>query len=274
MLQSMQQDYPLDDYFFIRYFDTAPHIRFRFKTSAELHSVILGKIASFLPEDCEIKQEVYTPEIERYGGLHFMAKAEHQFFASSEVCRQLMLDKKNDWNYNTGLSYALQMHLSLIHTLGLSLPEAQVFFEKVAEVWVGFVVSGFYQKTEEEQAAAKDTTFGDFNQLYQKSSGLKTMVHNLWEALPEEGEFGEPWLDTWIEAMQQLSQDYTQLQTLVEVNSEFLLPNLPNHCQDKAHLFALANSFVHMSNNRLGVYNQDESYLAFIIAQSLKDFVI
>lgn len=270
LLHHLQTSKYVDDYFFIKYFDTAPHIRFRFKTLTQHVSTCLDEISNCLPKDCQVKRQAYSPEMARYGGNHFIAIAERQFFASSEACRQLMLASDIEWNYNTGLSYALQMNLSMVHTLGLDLNEAQVFFEKVAQAWIGFVIPDFYKKTLEEQNKAKKTAFDGFAQLYQRSAGLKAMIQNLWEALSEEGEFGEPWLDGWIEAMQHTLQNYEKLQTVVEVDPAFLLPELPNHCLAKANLFALANSFVHMNNNRLGVYNQDESYLAFAIAQSLK----
>jgi hypothetical protein len=76
--------------------------------------------------------------------------------------------------------------------------------------------------------------------------------------------FDTDWFNIWLSDMKKIK---TKLQSAQEKN-KLLLPITQVHRTNL--LWSLYESYIHMTNNRLGVTANDEALIAYIISQSLK----
>lgn len=277
LVEDLIKERIIQQFFFVRYFDDRHHIRFRFKTVPSSNiPPINDLLQQYFSPPTQVTLAPYKPEIPRYGGPEFMPIAEQQFMASSFACLRLMKEENGSWSYSKALTYALQFHIGLAQTFSMTLSETIYFFEAMVHRWIGFTIPNFRQLSANEQTQAIQKSIEQFQQLYDQNPGLSQGVLSFWQSFDEEGIFDISWLDQWLADLHEIHQSYKvhYSQGKIHVDAPFLFapPSLP-YVQEKALLFALSNSFVHMTNNRLGIYNQDESYLAFVIASSLKKLI-
>lgn len=276
-VEKLIKEHIIQQFFFVRYFDDQHHIRFRFKTVPSTNKPPLNDLLQqhFNPQT-QVTLAPYEPEISRYGGQEFMPVAEQQFMASSFACLRLMKEENASWSYSKALMYALQLHIGLTRTFSMTLSETIYFFETMVHRWIGFTIPNFRKLSADEQTQAIQKSIEQFQQLYDQNPGLSQGVLDFWQSFDEEGMFDILWLDQWLADLHEIYQLYKThySQGKIHVDAAFLFtPPSPPYVQEKVLLFALSNSFVHMTNNRLGIYNQDESYLAFVIASSLKKLI-
>jgi hypothetical protein len=155
---------------------------------------------------------------------------ERQFEASSRAVLALPGD---DWTYDRALSAAMWMHLTFAIAAPMSRAEAAAFFEAA----VG-ALAHWHHVDRRELLAAFDERFDE---------QLAASVANLWELL--QGDIDVDWLRDWREAMRPI---------LAAVRARAAEP-LP-----------ILFSYMHMTNNRLGVANRDEAWLAYLLSRSLR----
>ena len=290
-----------DQFFFIRYWEKGPHIRLRFKGSAgvlenETRSELQDHFARYyqsLPsareepswEDIEeehvwfpnnsVQFIDYEPETERYGGPVGILIAEKQFELSSRVILEI-IKRSDNWSYDRALGAGIQMHLAFAHSLGMDLHEVKTFFRRVFENWFGWGtgIYGFGEKlSEKEIRDRQDATLKAFREQFAlQKSQLIPFHQSFWEALGGDGEFEEAWLNNWTAGMAKIGDELR-----VEQKSQRLIypPRARSDKKlkvsgDRQLLWSILFSYVHMTNNRLGIKNRDEAYLGYLIKESLE----
>jgi hypothetical protein len=100
---------------------------------------------------------------------------------------------------------------------------------------------------------------------------LITFCKTLWDGLQEGAEFEEESLNDWVRDMRLI---YGQLNSAfedgrIEIPVSFRINGKNDLQKEKQKLWFIYSSYVHMTNNRLGILNQDEAYAAFLISKCL-----
>ncbi len=280
----------IKQYFFIRYWERGPHIRLRLKKedgveAEEISQMVREDIGSFMlenPSQLSLTPEMeaakaatswrdnnqvfsvaYEPETSRFGGAGVLPLAEFQFFASSQMVLN-ELAANPDWSYDYALGTAIKRHLSFVFALRMNADTAAVFFEKICEDWLPGAISrqgvAIPPRAIEEQ----------FQRAYevQKASVLP-YIHGIWKELQESPpESQSAILKSWLHTNYAV---YTNLQLAKKagiLKTEKPKPEY-RHIPD-AVLWNILGDFVHLTNNRLGVLNRDEGFLAYMLTKALK----
>lgn len=234
-------------YFFIRYFEKGHHVRLRCKTAPENEGVVREMInkgigAYFVnhPGKQEKEKEEYyppqsiqyipyEPEIARYGGEERIGIAEEQFMYSSDVVFSL-LSKKDNWQYEKRLGYALQLAVAQFVGFGFS-------YEQVVQ---------YAQAQLPGQLSYHNLKREDIEKQYEKQRELKGIGRKIYNAL-QQVQDSDGAVEKYVQKMQNI------LQKLKEVKT------------DTAQLQRLLPSYIHMTNNRLGIKLTDEAYITFLL---------
>ncbi|WP_157891361.1 thiopeptide-type bacteriocin biosynthesis protein [Elizabethkingia ursingii] len=234
-------------FFFIRYFENGYHIRLRLLLSPEESPLFRSLLTHHISDSgikIILKEAQYIPETERYGNSDTIVYAENQFYASS--CFVLnQLTENIPLTVSERYSIALNTHLAFFKGMGLSSEYSLQLCDKFVESWLPIPVS--FDANEKEQY--KESLLSAFQRQFDlyKDSLYKNAI-NFWNLA-----------DT--------SRDPVTLQfieTNREVNKKYTDSYLPAEAIDEALL-----SFIHMTNNRIGIINSEESYLLFLVRQTI-----
>lgn len=288
-------------FFFIRYWERGPHIRLRIKGSSsiltsELKPLLIQHFTSFfsqfpstriIPEAVDTKDESmpwfpnntiqfipYEPETERYAGETGLAISEEQFQASSKAVLSV-IKKSKEWDYTKALGAAIQLHLSFASSMGMQSEEAAGFFHKVFFNWLPSAYSGFGRKnlSIKEIKNREATTLEAFDKTYEEQKEiLLPFINTVWEGLQEEAEFEEEWLNTWIKELKEIKEALlvAKENRLLTIPQWFHYLESSNFTKDQQALWFLYDSYIHMTNNRLGIQNRDEGFLGYLLYKSFK----
>ena len=206
-------------YFFIRYNIDGPHIRLRLRCNAdpiiysEIKQLVLlfcGKTEpsrqAFLVkkniEILRITEEVYAPEVLRYGGSVGLEISERVFELSSRTVIDI-LSAGGSLDYASTLGVAIQMHLSFVFAMGLSLNDAQRIFSLFTVRWLAFSA----QQSQYSKLNSIDVrpVYIKFEKKYSNQKNiLNPFVNKLWHALSKHQEFEACWLNNWIKGLQEI----------------------------------------------------------------------
>lgn len=271
-VQQGRQRGVINQFFFIRYWEGGPHIRLRLKCSVahqgRLKEEVQGyfcryfrSIQSTPPEPMVAQANVsqvtfvdYVPETDRYGGHAFMPVAEQQFELSSDTVLNFIADKQG-WNYQRAMGVAIQMHLSFAFACQMCLVEAIAFFQYVSKV------SDYIDPVHE--IAVRRAFEKSFDE---QRSYLVPYCRQLWETLNDGESAGDGRMDAWIAGVANMHQHCGAMGQ--PVAHALYVP--------EAHpmYFRVYASFVHMNNNRLGILNRDEGYLAYLLVHCLTEIQV
>lgn len=285
-------------YFFIRYWERGPHIRLRFSGEQQ---ALDEKLKPFITEHFEsyFKQHPssrvdppgletlpatqqwfpnnsvqfipYEPEIQRYGGEMAISVAEQQFQASSDAVMGVMNDT---WNYERALGTAIQMHLSFAHTLGMDIAETAEFYSYIFHSWLPMAYNGFAQgMSREKQIELQNEAIKAFEQQFVLQEAMLVPYHQMiLEALNEKTDFEEDWLNKWIADTGIVYGHLKGLQDIgkIEYPDRYAFSKPFQTREERRQLWSIYASYVHMTNNRLGIQNRDEGYLGYLIMKSLE----
>jgi hypothetical protein len=289
-------------YFFIRYWERGPHIRLRFKGDKEtLTHVVKPEVEDFFlryfrhypsrrEEPAGVKEApadqrwypnnsvqflAYEPEIERYGGLVGLDIAERFFQASSHVTLSV-LHECTDWDYERALGTAVQLHLAFAAALAMDLNEAAHFYAAIFARWLPATYLRLSHRLPNEVTKYREYILTTFAQNFaQQRVMLIPYQQKLWRLFVENMEFEPEWLNQWrcdvVEIGRQLRAAQNQQQLVIpgwfQPNPDLNVP-IPRQA-----LWAILESYVHMTNNRLGILNHDEAYLGYLMKSGLKALV-
>ncbi len=287
-------------YFFIRYWERGPHIRLRFKgNAAVLENLLKPRLNDYFndyfrrePSEQEpipnlekippefrwfpnnsVQYIEYEPEIERYGGPSGILTAESQFEISSDAVLAL-IEEAGDWDYDRALGAAIQLHLGFAFAMGMDLDEAKEFFSHVSRLWFSRAyISDYNQELPpEETKERQEATNKAFEENFERQKPILVPYHEtLWNAFQEETEFEQEWLNNWLNKMTAINTELRQLQKKNRLEfHKWFKPNPQRHTPEERQLmWTIIESYVHMTNNRLGILNRDEAFLGYLIKKSL-----
>ncbi|MGB0165930.1 MAG: thiopeptide-type bacteriocin biosynthesis protein [Luteibaculum sp.] len=284
-------------YFFIRYWEMGPHIRFRFKCSdndfkllgpkleADFDKYVSDRPSSFefydfthahqIPKSWRLNNSLYWmeyyPETERYGGEAALPICEEAFQISSRACLETFVREK-EWNYNLALTAAIQMHALFTKALGMSRGESRDFFNLVSISWFPRAVDPLGTISESLKEQKQEETMKAFEDQYERQKQqLAPFISTIYNALEEDlEEMLEPEMHSFFV---QTAENHKYLEELYQrsmiedsgwlkyVDNTGITPN-------KKALWAIYSSLVHMTNNRLGILNRDESYIAYLLKEA------
>jgi hypothetical protein len=300
-VENMKQQQLADQFFFIRYWEKGPHIRLRLKgKNADLEKYVkpalvkhftsyfqtypssrvepawvssLPDVQQWLPNN-SIHFVTYEPETDRYGGKQGIAIAEKQFQASSEAVLNI-LQEKGKWEYSQALGVAIQLHLGFAAAAGMNLPEAKFFFSKVFENWLPKAFVAYPKPTSpNELQTRRNEILQAFHHTYQMQKPvLLPLFQTIWTALNNREEFEQAWFTTWLHHMQSIGRELRQ----VQMQGKLLTPpNYPVLSQqlcsfEQLQRWAIYDSYVHMTNNRLGILNHDEGFVGYLLSKGLEE---
>lgn len=227
--------------FFIRYEDeNGPHIRLRLKADA---AIIRPIVQNWFAERGTLEELPYEPETARFGGEQGLQVAEEFFHLSTRV----VLDRLNrPYTYGDAMFDGLRLHTITAFAAGWDREKSSWYFEQLCRQWIDL----FFQPGAALDAADtswKTTLLEDFEDSFKpQQEDLRLAVSELWTALEKQEHDPEQpeWL-RWLRGNQML---------LAELGDD-LEKYLP--------------SLIHLSNNRLGINNQDEVYLNFLLWKSV-----
>ncbi|CAN5826406.1 thiopeptide-type bacteriocin biosynthesis protein [soil metagenome] len=286
-------------FFFIRYWERGPHLRLRFKGEKEiLENIVKPDLEKFFQDFFEknpshreasgennsqhddaqllpnnsIQFISYEPELERYGGKEGVPISEKHFESSSKAVLSI-LDENRDWDYDKGMGVAIQMHLSFANAIGMNLEDAKHFYSGIFLAWV-YLSYDWNNLSKEEHLKKQEIVISAFEDQFEKQKSVLVQYHEaIWEALEGKEEFEEPWLNKWIQDIALTAKEINA----AEENNQLVFPHddmITNTWGDipaeKRRKWYIYGSYVHMTNNRLGILNRDEAYLGYLIKRSLE----
>ncbi|OPB89104.1 thiopeptide-type bacteriocin biosynthesis protein [Elizabethkingia ursingii] len=234
-------------FFFIRYFENGYHIRLRFLLSPEESPLFRSLLTHHISDSgikIILKEARYIPETERYGNSDTIVYAENQFYASS--CFVLnQLTESIPLTVSERYSIALNTHLAFFKGMGLSSEYSLHLCDKFVESWLPITVS--FDANEKEQY--KESLLSAFQRQFDlyKDSLYKNAI-NFWNLADTSR---DPFTLQFIETNREVNKKYTDSHLSAEAIDEALL------------------SFIHMTNNRIGIINSEESYLLFLVRQTI-----
>jgi Lantibiotic biosynthesis dehydratase C-term len=302
-VETLLQTGIIQQYFYIRYWERGPHIRLRlYGEQATLEKVLKPSLLEhfnnyfewhpsqrvepklptntkesyrWLPNN-SVQWIDYTPELLRYCGKLGLEVSEQQFFTSSQVAlSSIKRVGANDWDKNSAMGVAIKLHLSLAHIVGMNLEQAALFFKQVFHHWLPEAFRYHRNRlTTQQFEAQSESMLQTFEQSFQAQRETLVSYHAaLWEALENDADFEENELHEWLAAnriMHEKLDDYFDSGKLTPRPSELLL-RTAMELDPKTHLFwTLYSDYIHLTNNRLGILNNEEGFLAYLSMRSLE----
>lgn len=289
-----------EQFFFIRFWERGPHIRLRFKGDTDtLQNQIKPQLEnyflSYFKEHPSVRQDPddmnkwpvdqqwlpndsvqyieYDPEVERYGGPYAILTAEKQFEASSRTVLAV-IEESDSWDYDRALGAAIQLHLGFTFALGMNLAEAVEFYSRIARHWFASAYGYTAGISPEELKKRQEITMKAFEENFERQkTTLVTFHQTLWSALTEGMEFEQEWLNLWIRRMRAIADELKDIQQQNKlVIPQWFQPEPDKKTPvDQQYWWPVLESYIHMTNNRLGILNRDEAYLGYLIKESLKE---
>ncbi len=232
--------------FFVRFEDEKGfHIRLRLRGETEwVETVLKEAVAGWFAERGECMEAPYEPEAARFGGADLLVWAEEYFHVSTRV----VLERLSQGTYTQGdaMFDALRMQLMAVYAAGLKKTEVARYFKQLSAQWLPL----FFKPVDEDGPLPADFVQGileKFETGYDKQQAqLEPVLQALWTAL-ESGKIDtkQPeWL-RWYRGNELILKEFGD-------QLEKVLPSL-----------------LHLTNNRLGVNNQDEVFLAYVLGRAL-----
>src|SRR5215469_4326305 len=200
----------------------------------------------------------YEPEYQRYGGKMGVELAEWHFERSSEVVLQL-LQTTNAHMRSILLGHGLQLSFALCYGLLGDDRSVRTFFEHYMQFWQNF------QRSPEEQLSRFQKSFA------QQEVQLRQRIRQIRAAVVEGAVTGCSSVERkWMAHIRELR---TNIETLTCIG------RLTITKKDGTELVAeqpavassfLLDSYIHMTNNRLGLSIADEIYLSYLLKRGLE----
>ncbi|MGK9118327.1 thiopeptide-type bacteriocin biosynthesis protein [Olivibacter jilunii] len=236
----------LKDFFFIRYGEGGPHIRLRlfYEGTGEMVLIeCLQQWVSECPEILRAEKSAFLPEVERYGGESCLDPALNLFAASSRAVLQ-WVERFHPVNAGRRIAQAVKLHFVFLQAMDCSLAEMQRVLESFIADWLPMACLALGMEASE--GARLLPLFRAQSQMKQEL--LLQLFADLNEQLLKRC-FRDP-----------LLQDYFD-----ETRSRMVyFSGLEQHKR-----VTVLSSFLHMTNNRLGLSNYDEPFVAFLLLKMI-----
>ncbi len=290
-------------YFFIRYWENGPHIRLRLKGEVDMVTTILkpnleehftnyfesmpsrriepqypasfSEALKWLPNN-SIHYKNYEPELDRYGGNVGVLLSEEQFMISSQTVLDLIKQKGRSWSYDDAMGVAIKLHLSFIHTAGLDIQSAIEFFEFFAKNWLPYTFKKVQREVDKDDFQHQSNlSIQAFEESFATQKEALIPFHAvLWNALEDGDSFEENILNHWVAKNKDITKRVFQAfeeNILTKRPPEYKYKITPKDPQQNELVWSIFADYIHLTNNRLGIHNKDESYLSFMIMRCLQE---
>jgi thiopeptide-type bacteriocin biosynthesis protein len=284
LVRRLQEDGRCGAWFFIRYWEGGPHIRFRLKDylhdREDAERLLREKVGRFFEENPiserltkesyyighkfdgepidpatlpwyvhgQIVPMQYQPEYARYGGQEAMKWSERLFHASSMLAARLMEASAD----NIGKRLILAFDTMLVSVLGFGVEPGRLgaYFGRYAAYWKRFVNSDETTARARESAERQSNIllprFREFVQFSKLRSGI-------------------PLYREWMEEVAMVRSALAALRTEGRLLSPVTgLPAITENDYRNA-VMAIASSHLHMTNNRLGIVPAYEHVLGVML---------
>ena len=290
-------------YFFIRYWENGPHIRLRLKGEVDMVNTILkpnleehftnyfesmpsrriepqypanfSEDLKWLPNN-SIHYQDYLAESERYGGDVGVLLSEEQFMVSSNTVLDFLKQKGRSWSYDDAMGVAIKLHLSFIHSAGLDIQEAIEFYNFFAKNWLPYTfkkVQGEIDKDDFQHQS--NLSIKAFEESFSTQKEVLVPFHDvLWKAMEDGDSFEENILNQWVTKNKDITfrvLSAFENGDLIERTTKFKYSIPPINPQQNELVWSIFADFIHLTNNRLGILNKDESYLSFMMMRCLQE---
>lgn len=267
LISEWYQAHRISRHFFLRLGEGGQHIRLRLVTdkneSADLfakdiflkNSAHLETSNAFDPE-LAISMEPYVQELARYGGQKSMALAETIFCSASNTATRILQQYRDTWSNSTAISMALQANLLFAKASGASLEDAIQLMSFLTDNYIAYTVRDD-QNFPVQVQKNRDLFYTSYRQ--QKAS-IDYLCKTMWE---KNAPVGHDWRSEWFSAMFAALREFEKLESehlidaphwLEEINRN----NVPEGCLKR---WSVWGSYLHMTNNALGIALRDESFL-------------
>lgn len=227
--------------FFIRYQDErGPHIRIRMRGEADwIETLLKPAFEGWMQGRGEWEEYAYQPETDRFGGEDGLTWAEEYFHVSTRVVLDRM--SAHQFTYGDAMFDALRLHVVTSVAAGFKREKAQWYFTQLLGQWLPLFFGVSNQQDTDAIKLAFQETFSP------QQAALSEVIDKFWEAVEAQNfDSKQPeWL-RWFKGNELILKGF-------ENKLELALPSL-----------------IHLTNNRLGINNQDEAYLNFILSEVLK----
>ena len=245
-----------DRFFFLRYTAGGAHVRFRLHGPAvALDAEVRPRLAAAAAALPGVPRWVpYEPEVERYGGRRAVAVAEEVFDASSRLVVELVTDLAPG-DRSSRLGRALLTMLAGFHVFAGSRQETVRISRLYGEAYLRQQVPE--EASQRHLRAAYESGFG------RQASALGAMVERVWEALDGGAEL-PPAVASYRRRLAWAAGRLADLHRAGRLSHRG-----GRYRRWRDGVTSIFPSYLHMTNNRLGVTMGEECYLASLVATVL-----
>lgn len=271
-INELNQKKCINQYFFIRYWEKGPHIRLRLLVdddkTAEVTHLLNSYFSNFFMINPSVRKNnsndllpnnsvqiiEYVPEVERYGGEFAIKIAEKHFQNSSEVVLKLIHDYDN-WSITISQGKALQLYIVFFRAISLS-------NEDILKM-ITIMYNSHWKTIAQKIVGDKDIEEVFTTQYLKNEKIIKENIKSLNEIIDHNELINYPVLYDFFEKVKLIDED------LNDLNKRELI-TLKNPTTDSnAKKGIIYISYLHMLNNRLGLRNQDEAYISFLLKKGM-----
>lgn len=264
----------IQSFFFIRYNEDGPHLRFRFLINnflnkndifeyidKELFSYIYSLHIKF-ERELELKRVEYIAEVNRYGGTQAIEIAENQFALSSRIISEIFQSKCNIWDYDIALGFAIKIHITFIFALKYDINKIQEFCLYVKNSLISNIIFKNLFESITDIDIAFQTSY-KFQEIY-----ILQTVRKFWDKLIKKNRV-DHWVYIWVKGLQKNFNDLEKIYNNNRINKTHK-DNKFGDSTFENFSWPIYASYIHMTNNRLGIKVIDEPYVFFLIINFFK----
>ncbi|ASZ12712.1 thiopeptide-type bacteriocin biosynthesis protein [Chitinophaga pendula] len=237
-------------YFFIRYGEEGPHIRLRLLTTPAHEAAVKNRLqenmAAFFQLHAtgsnthRIHFRDYLPETDRYGNACTLPYAEQLFYHSSAIILD-WITHSSTWGQSQAFVSAIRLHLILLHATQYDMPRITSCCQHFINSWL--------PHTEDPQQ--RHLLLQHMQQMFNRYAGiLLPTTQELWSDLSRSQAAGN---------LQLIRQQYHH------IYRQYQQTGLSD-----TRLADITGSFLHMTNNRLGIANQEESFIVYLTLKCIE----
>lgn len=284
-------------YFFIRYWEKGPHIRLRLKVNGKQMDQLKTRVSGYFsdyfekyPSERTLTEEMikvestiqwhqnnsivfenYIQEINRYGGPLAFSFATLQFFASTQVVLE-HLQNVQPWTYDHALGVAIKLHLTFVKAIGMSREKAVLFFEMIFQNWLSRALPS--DESELDVIKEKGHILNQFEKSYAvQEEAFLPYITGIWEKPAPSVTSDLSTMYHWWHTNQLVAenlQNFLDNELLEARSASSRYEIIPGMNEKQTNHWSILADYLHMTNNRLGVMNRDEPFLAYLLTTVLK----
>lgn len=273
----------IERFFFVRYFDRGPHVRLRLQVSdgqgdEGVKALIANHLSFFFAghpsadektinnsehlRDCFLYIK-YEPELARYGGPQGVLLAEQQFGFSSKASLAVVSGGEHS-AYDSRVAAAVLMHASFLLQLDFEDLICSKVLKCISTVWASYALSSGV-RTMPTARMSEEHLFELFEGAFcRQRHRFECLIGDLRMIISGDADVKQAWLKTWIEDISHFAPVFHAIVPRLEI-----VAGQPHgECFETlllAQKSTLVDSYIHMTNNRLGIQNKDEAYIAYIL---------